>query len=126
VAFYGYRGQRNENLEIWLTILEPTIDGPKIYYNLDKLYPHEVFWISCFAVAPAKNADSTTLRSYGDNEGRAAGHYQYLSPDPWTYGIDFSFWAQLSRKVNDNFEVIETFGRSFDNIRPRWIRLYPL
>jgi hypothetical protein len=126
VEFYGYQGQRTENLEIRLTGVEPTIDGPKLYYNLNKLYPREVFWISCFASAPAGDANRVTLRSYGDNEGRAGGHYQYMTPDPWTYGIDFSFWTQLSKKVNDNFEVIETFGRSFDNIRPRWIRLYPL
>jgi hypothetical protein len=125
VAFYGYRGQRNENLEILLTGIEPTIDGPKLYYKLSKLYPREVFMMSCFAFTLAEDADKVTLRSYGDNEGRAAGHYQYMTPDPWTYGIDFSFWTRLLKKVNDNFEIIETFSRSLDNLRPGWKWLYP-
>jgi hypothetical protein len=124
VAFYGHRGQRDENLEIWLTIIEPYADGPKIYYNLDKLYPREVFWISCFALAPAENANMVTLKIHGDKEGRSRGAYGYFFPDRW-FRIDFSFWVELSKVVDNDRQVVERFSRSGENIPSARVWLYP-
>lgn len=119
---YGFVGERTETLGIMLSGVEPTTHGPKLYYNLDKLYPQEVFWITTITYATKENADKVTLVEFGENQRTDA---YYHSPAEWELPIDLSFWSQLSKKTNDNYEVVETFSRVLDNVPYAWIWLYP-
>lgn len=126
--FYAYYGERNENLEILLTGIEPTSYGPMIYYRMDKLYPREVFWVTSLVEVPKKNADEVTLRVYEDNQGRSLAQYWYPSNvhlenqgDP----VNISFWVQLSRKIENDYQIIETFSRSVENASMLGQWLYP-
>ena len=125
LGFYGYRGERTENLEILLTGIEPTIDGPKIYYRIDKLYPREVFWMTSSVEVPKENAKRVTLRDYGDNEGRSSSSFYKHPSGPFDFSINTSFWVQLSMKVDNTYEKIETFSRDIDNLTWATAWLYP-
>ena len=128
-------GERTAMPEILLSIIEPTMDGPKLTHVVDKLYPREVFWIVAFAHVSGKDADKVTLRDYGDNEGRSSGGFARVAdPSLWGTGgqlgpfddpIDVAFWAQLSVKVGDNYRLVETFSRSADNLTYAMLWLYP-
>lgn len=108
---YGFKGNRSSVIKILLLGIEPTIDGPKLYCYLDRLYSREVFWTTTIAYVHEEDINKVTLRVYGDNLGRSSGSYQ----GNVGLRINLSMRAQLSRKVNDNFKVVEIFGRSIDN-----------
>ncbi len=102
-----------------------TIDGPKINYVLDKLYTREVFCVSNVVSVPQDKAERVTLRNYGDNEWRSsAGYYYPYGSSPPGEPINLLFWIQLSKKVGENYEVVETFSRTAENAEYGWWWLY--
>ena len=125
---WGYLEDRKENLEILDWGAGPGEYGPGVAYVLDKLYPREVFWISKPAYIPEDDAGRVTLKVYGDDQGRSFGAF---TKGPHPYGpldkpIDVSLWAQLSREINDNFEIVETFGGAKENSYQAALWLYPI
>ena len=120
LEFYGYYGDRTENLEILLMGIDDTPHGPKIYYNLDKLYPREVFMITKPVEVPKRDTGKITLLEIGENQRTDAYYHHY----PFEKPINLSFWARLSKRTNDNYEVVETFSRVYDNGNPGWYWLY--
>jgi hypothetical protein len=100
---------------------ENTARGPKISMLIDKLYPQEVIWIQTYATVPYSKSNSLTISENRENKKVAAG-YQY---DPSNKKIDFSFWAQLL-KVNNDFQKVEEFRRTEENVGFGWWWLYPL
>ena len=123
---WGYLGDRKENLEILGYGAGPAKYGPAITYVLDRLYPREVFWISAPAYIPEGDADRVTLKVYGDDQGRSAGMFGKDPYGPLDKPIDVSFWVQLSRRTDDNFEVVETFGRTLENFYEATLWLHPM
>ena len=123
---YGFLGNRTDKLNILLYGTEPTNDGPKITYVLDKLYQKEIFKITVLIMVSSENdVNKLTIRNYNDNMGRSSGaFFSYFPPGPFDFPIDVSFWAQLSLKTDDNFRVIETFSRSVDNLDWATLWLY--
>jgi len=123
-----YRGGRTAPLEILLYGVDPTPDGLRIYYRFDKLYPGEIFYITTSVQVPEENSSKLTLKIYGDNQERSSGTFsKYLLPDsgqPFEFPIDTSFWAQLSKKVDNTYETVETFSRTLDNYTWGNFRLY--
>jgi hypothetical protein len=120
---YEFYGNRTENLEILLNEVGLTSHGPKLHLIIDKLYPREVFWTTVIAVAPKETANRVTLVEVGENQ-RTDAYYEH-----WPLKVEFinlSFWAQLSKVVDENtLELIETFSRVYDNGHPGWYWLYP-
>jgi hypothetical protein len=103
-----------------LGLEENTRHGVKISYVLDELYPREVFLITTFLSIPVEKSDKITLSEQKDNQ-KTAAYYHY----PLEQKIDLSFWAQLSKKTDDNFERLEEFSRTAENAEYGWWWLYP-
>jgi len=120
---YGFRGDRNDTLMIYLSGIEPTYDGPKIYYNFNKLYPREFFLITTIAYAPKSAADKVTLCISGDIQNRSSAHWQ--NSHPREMKINLLFRAQLLIKTDDYYLIIENFGREAENVLPTGLWLYP-
>ena len=119
---YEFRGERTETLEIMDFGIEATSYGPKIYYDLTKLYPREVFLIIAYSPVSKENAKKVTLVEFKENM-RTLAYYDHRMPTEEF--IDLSFWAQLSKKIDNTYEVLETFSRSYDNGAPGGYWLYP-
>lgn len=119
---YGFLGERTTALLVYLFGVEDSYDGPKIYYNFNRLYPREVFQITTIAYASKKIADKVTLRVYGDNQNRASAHWQTTSLET---KINLSFDAKLFKKSGMNYIIVEQFSRSIENVSPIGLWLYP-
>jgi len=127
-TIYELKGDRTTTLTILRGPLkESTPYGPKSTWAVDKLYPREVFMVSGAISVPRTDADKLTLRNYGDNEGRSSGDFFCHSPlGPLPKPIDVTFWAQLSKIINDNnYEIVETFSRVVDNRTEASLWLFP-
>jgi len=114
-------GNRTEALFIqygW----ENTVRGPKISLLMDKFYPQEVIQIQTYVVVPSPRSNNLTISENRENKKVAAG-YQY---DPSDKKINFSFWAQLLIKVNNDFRKVEEFRRAEENAGFGWWWLYSL
>ena len=98
-----------------------TTHGPKLYYNIDRLYPSEGIWINDNVTAPAELADRVTLKEAGENNRTIAAYGH--SPVKVEF-IALSFWVELQRKVNNTYVLIETFSRVYDNADPGNYWLY--
>ncbi|MFH1821024.1 MAG: hypothetical protein ABH852_01065 [Methanobacteriota archaeon] len=118
---YEFKGERTATLGIVLSGIEPTIHGPKLYYNLDMLYPREVFWIEVFVLTSGKDSKRVSILEFGENQRTDAYYAHWPLKSEF---IDVSFWAQLSKKIDEVYEPIETFSRGFDNGYPGWYWLY--
>ncbi len=121
LELYEFRGERTENLRVLIQGDEPSFYGPMAFFKLDRIYQNEVLFVIVEAQSSKDVADKVTLRYHGDNEGRSIAYEHSNDPD---YGsgktIDLFFWAQLSRKVGNENQVIETFSRSVDNAPSGW------
>jgi hypothetical protein len=114
-------GNRNNALGILAFGLEEnTQHGAKISYRLDNFYPHEVFFIATSLSVSTQNSDKIELSENKDNR-MVAGYFYY----PLEQEIDISFWAQLSKKTDDNFVPLEEFSRTAENAEYGWWWLYP-
>jgi hypothetical protein len=94
--------------------------GPKFAIHIDTLYPHESVAIYVYVMIPAENADALTLRESRENQ-MVSVSCLYSPPSK---KIDISFRSLLSKKVNDNFEKVEDFGRKIENAEPSGYWLY--
>jgi len=101
---------------------ENTVRGPKISLLMDKFYPQEVIQIQTYVVVPSPRSNNLTISENRENKKVAAG-YQY---DPSDKKINFSFWAQLLIKVNNDFRKVEEFRRAEENAGFGWWWLYSL
>ena len=134
-TIYELKGERTETLHILIGPQKnPTPGGPKSTWVVDRLYPREVFMDSGLISVPTADANKLTLKIYSDNEGRSSAAFAHLpNPNiqdvsaggPFDKPIDVSFWAQLSKPVNDNYEIVEAFSRSIDNETWGMLWLYP-
>jgi len=123
IVYHLFKGNRTENLKILSYGVEPTIDGPKITYVLDNLYPREIFWITTYFQVPKEYENKVTLCNYGDTQRRSSAYYHHPLEQP----INLSFWAQLNRIIHENIENVETFSRARENAPAGyWFWLYGL
>jgi len=121
---WSLSGPRSEDQDIqygW----ENTHYGPRISLSMDKLYPGEVILIQAYALTSFEKSKDMTVCENKENQ-RVYGRYQYHPSDKIT---KISFWVQLSKKTNDNFEKVEEFSHTIENAQPLgwsvWVRLYP-
>ncbi len=119
---FDYRGARKENLEVLRVIIEPTPYGPKLYYNVDRLYPGEGIWVLDNVITQAQLADRVTLKEIGENN-KTTAYYAHSSPN--VDFIELSFWVELQRKVNNTHFQIENYSRVYENGVAAWYGLYP-
>jgi hypothetical protein len=109
-------GDRTSALGILAYGLENTRYGTKISYVLDNFYPREIFLITTFLSAPASESSKITLSEEKDNLITSA----YCYYNPIENLINISFWSQLSKKVGNDFVVMENFSRLAENAEPGW------
>ncbi|MBA7601086.1 hypothetical protein ES703_08153 [subsurface metagenome] len=90
------RGARGSQLGIYTSIMENCEYGPTLTWNLDRLYPREVFMDRGWVWVLEKNVDKVTLLIYGESW---SGAYWYT---PKFYGenkgINLSFGVGLYRE----------------------------
>lgn len=105
---------------------ENTPRGPKISFSVDRLYPQEILGFTAYALVPPNWSERVTLYENRDNQKICAGYFY----QPSSKVIKLIFSTQLFRKINDNFEKVETFSRVDENAQPLgwsvWLRLYPV
>ena len=100
---------------------ENTRHGPKISLSIDKLYPREVISIQAFGSTPLENFHDLTMCENKENQ-RIYAYSQYF---PLDKKIAMSFWAKLSRKIDNNFKKVEEFSRIEENGESGyWWKLY--
>ena len=124
---YGFKGDRKQNLTIYLSGIEPTYLGPKLYFRFDKLYPREIFWVTSLSFVPKKSVTAVTLKVYGDNQERTLAAYMGSFPNekPNAASIHLVFKSQLFFKNNGEYKILESFSRSLDNAWNVGVWLYP-
>ena len=125
---YGLKGDRTTTLNILLGPLkEPTPDGPKLTHVVDKLYPREVFMVSCGIETPSIYVNRLTLKNFDDIEGRSSSAFFCYSPlGPLPKPVDVAFWAQLTKITSENnYMNIETFSCTVENRGEASPWLYP-
>ena len=118
-------GPRAESLDV-LEILDQGVDITPhehlLAFNLERMYPREMFEVAMHVWIPAEHAEKLTLRIYRDNQGRSFG-FCYASDAP---PISLAFYVKLSRIVDNNYETTESFTRGVENIpADHFIWLYP-
>lgn len=123
---YRFRELRKSNIKIMAHGIDVTHIGPMYFFEIDRLYPREVFWITTFVDVPLEDAEKVTL-SYTDNHETAGGYRGTFPAGEFGKAtISLSFWAQLSKKIwGDNYILIEKFSRSLDNVWDSFVRLFP-
>jgi|GEM_PF-2357938 hypothetical protein len=119
---YGFKGDRKQNLTIYLSGIEKSYDGPKIYFNFDRMYPREIFCITTVASAKKSFASKVTLRIFGDSQNRSSAHWQNTRPAE--IRISLVFKAQLLMENNGQYHLVENFSRVAENILPTGLWLY--
>jgi len=109
-------GDRTSALGILAYGLENTRYGARISYVLDGLYPREIFLITTFLLIPASESSRITLSEEKDNLITSA----YCYYNPIENLINVSFWSRLSKRVDNDFIVMENFSRLAENVEPGW------
>jgi len=116
-------GDRTSALGILAHGLENTRYGARISYVLDEFYPREIFLLTTFLPIPASESSKITLSEEKDNLVTSA--YCYYNPIENLINISFS--SRLSKRVDNNFVIIENFSRLAENVEPGWWWwLYPI
>ncbi len=118
----AYYGNRRENLVVFLSGIEPTTYGPKLYYNIDRLYSGEGILIDALVLSPIEFAEKTTLIDTNENN-RTNAYYNHIPIK--VESIELLFQASLQRKIDDKTVPIENFVRVYSNGNTGWYWLYP-
>ena len=102
------RGARNSQLDIYSYGGENSKYGPTLSWEIDRLYPREVFMDYGWTWVSEKNIDKVTLRTYGDPLGEALAYWHAPDVELENKRIDFSFVAGLYREntLVERYEVI--------------------
>jgi hypothetical protein len=101
------RGVRTSQLRIYTSIVENSRYGPALTWNIDRLYPREVFMDYGWTWVLKERADVVTLRSYGIGEDWSHGYWYTPEAEQENKRIDFSFAAGLYREniLIEQYEV---------------------
>lgn len=105
------RGQRNSQLVIRTSSTEFTSHGPSLTWEIDRLYPREVFVDYGWAWVPGERADAVTLRKHGIQENWAFAYWHTPEAERENRRIDFSFAVGLYREGT----LIERYEVSWEN-----------
>ena len=109
------RGLRSSQLEIYTSIVENSSRGPALTWEIDRLYPREVFMDYGWTWVSRERAGSVTFRKYGIQEDWASAYWHTPKAEQENKRIDFSFAVGLYREntLIERYEVTwenEDFG----------------
>ncbi len=111
----SYRGSRKENIKLILLIQEPTAYGPKIFLNVDRLYPGEGILVTDDVSVSKALATRLTLRDFLE-DNRTRVYY-----DHWPLEVEkikLSFRVVLQIMNNNSYKPIENYYLENDAAPP--------
>ena len=102
------RGSRSSQLGIHTSIVENAYFGPSLTWELDHLYPREVFVDYGWTWVSKERMDTVTLRTFGIQEDWASAQWHTPKAEQENIRIDFSFAIGLYRENTpvERYEVI--------------------
>ena len=102
------RGSRNSQLDIYSYGVENSKYGPTLSWEIDRLYPREIFMDYGWIWVSEKNIDKVTLRTYDDPLGEALAYWHAPDVELENKRIDFSFVTGLYREnmLVERYEAI--------------------
>ena len=112
------RGQRSSQLRVYTSGIEYSAYGPTLSWEIDWLYPREVFIDAGWTWVPKEKASTVTLRRYGIQEDWSSAYWHTPKAEQENKRIDFTFAAGLYREntLIERYEVSwenETWGAFF-------------
>ncbi len=112
------RGARSSQLGIYTSGVENSSRGPALTWNIDQLYPREVFMDYGWTWVLGEKVDAVTLRAYGIQEDWSRAYWYTLKAEQENKRIDFSFAVDIFREntLIERYEVTwenEDFGWYF-------------
>jgi len=105
------RGARSSQLGIYTLIMENSGYGPALTWNIDRLYPQEVFMDYGWTWVSGEKVDAVTLRDYSVQEDWSWAYWRTPKVEQENKRIDFSFAVGLYHENT----LIERYEGTWEN-----------